>query len=280
MLEIRNLEVKTFDLDHLDITWTVADTAEEVERYEFYLFRSVDGPVGYFKRLAGPFNTSGWFRDPDVSLLNKWRDYFYKLQVINKDTGQELEIGPEWLRAKPDRIALEIQRRMYLVLKEYNGVPCLLFPAITSGHRCPNCWDNGPRGNSLGRPTKQNCQTCYDTSFVNGYMRPILFWIQIDPAPASPQQMDVTVRAAVNTTARTSAFPPLKPNDVIVTAQNYRWNVERVPVTRKLNAIVHQEPVLHGIPKPDIRYTLPIPEDLLTKLTNREYTRPMTTLGN
>lgn len=282
MIEVSNIEVRSFDLDHLDIYWDVADTDEMISRYSFEVLRSVDGAGGPFDVISEPFDSLGSFRDPEVALLHKWRQYFYKVRVTSKDDSDLVrEFGPEWLRSKPDRIALEIQRRMHLLMKELVGRPSILFPALTSGQRCPICWDRGTRGNTIGAPKQQNCQTCYDTTFVGGYQRPILLYIQFDPAPAGPQRMDITERATVNTSGRTSAFPPLKPRDMIVDPQNKRWQVERVPTTQKRGAIVHQEPMLHEIPKPDIRYTAPVVNpELLDESQHREYTRPMTTLGN
>jgi len=275
VIEIVDLRVQSFDLDHLDITWSVADTAEDVSRYSLYLFKSIDGGEGPYRQIAGPFDNDDRFRDPDVSIVHKWRQHYYKIRVVSKDTGKEKEYGPVALAAQPDLIALEIQRRMNLVLIEYNGRRCLLFPALTSGQRCPVCFDTGTRGNTISRSKTQNCQTCYDTTFVGGYAKPILFFMQIDPGPTEPQLLDITERASVTTSSRTSAYPVLKPRDVIVDPENVRWQVEKVSMTQKRGAIVHQEPILHQIPKSDIRYSLPVPPTLLEDLKHREFTRPM-----
>jgi len=276
MIEVVNFIVHSFDLDHLDLAWDVSDTAEVVERYHFYVLRSVDGIAGPYEVIAGPFDNCNKFRDPDVKLLHKWRFYFYKIRIVHKDTKAVTEFGPEALAAKPDRITLEINHRMELLLREKVGRKCLFFPVLTSGQRCPQCWSVGKRGNTTGRAEQQNCLTCYDTTYVGGYATPILTFVQIDPGPVEPQLTDISERAMMNTTGRTSAYPPMKPRDMIVDPQNARWQVEKVPPTAKRGAIGHQELVLHMIPKPDIRYAVPV-LDPLFEYNNREYTRPMNT---
>jgi hypothetical protein len=277
VLTVKDIVVRSFDLDHLDLFWKVADTDEIIERYDFYILRSVDGSEGPYEQIAGPVNNANRFRDPEVNLLHKWRTYFYKIRVVNKDHAEDDHTyGPEWLRAKPDRIALEIQRRMYLVLKEKNGRPMLLFPAYTSGQRCPVCRDTGPMRNSIGRATQQNCETCYDMGYVGGFATPIVIYAQIDPSPVQPQHVDTAERADVTTSGRTGAYPPISPKDMVVDPENRRWQVEKAPSTTKLGAVVHQELVLREIPRPDVRYKVPVKLDLLQDFAPpKSFTRPM-----
>jgi len=277
MLEVKNIRVSSFDLDHLDIFWEVGDTDEEISRADFYILRSTDGPVGPFERIAGPFVNTYVFRDPDVHLLHKWRKYYYKIQVVNKDTAVEQVFGPEYLRARPDRIALEIQRREQLLFREFAGRKALLYPRLSFGQRCRTCWDQGPRGNTISRARQQNCPVCYDSTYVGGFSTPSLIYIQIDPSVEHVQRLDVAERAPVDTTARLSSFPPVKAKDMIVEAENRRWQVERVNSTRKLGAVVRQELTLHEIPRGDIRYKVPVDSVALEGPSpEREFTRPMT----
>ena len=276
MIEVIDITVTAYDLDHLDISWKIRDTNEDLERYSFFLLRSVDGSEGPFQVHAGPFGYTFTFRDPDIRAFHKWRQYFYKIRAVHKDTGDEKEFGAAWLAAPPDLINLEIRRRMGMAQREFNGRPAILLPRLTFGQRCPHCWDMNSAGNSLGKKRRGNCVTCFDTGFVTGYGTPIIFYIQIDPSPVSPQPISVSERQPVDTSSRTSGYPPVSPRDVIIEVENVRWHVERVPSTQKLRAVVHQEPVLHQIPKSDVRYKIPIDLSVLENLKNsREFTRPM-----
>lgn len=277
-LKFTKLRVESFDLDHLDLSWEIEDTNENIERWDFFVLRSVDGFGGPYEIHAGPFRNDNLYRDAEVNQLHNWRNYFYKIRAVNKDDDSVVEVGPETLQAPPDLITLELRRRFELLMNEFAGRRVLVYPAITSGFRCRHCFDMGSndRGRTIGRQKTQNCPSCYDQTFVGGFGKPILSWLQIDPSPEDVQRTDTTERSQQDTTCRLSAFPPLKPKDMIVEAENVRWQVERVASTRKLRAEAHQEPSLHRIPRSDIRYEVPVDVDLLKEAgPAREFTRPM-----
>lgn len=276
MITVTKLVVRTYDLDHLDLFWEIPETTEEIEAYDFFVLRSLDGPAGPFDIIAGPFYNTFNFRDPGVHQLNRWRNYFYKIRVTHRAQQTTHEYGPVWLQAEPDRLALEFQRRQNLLLQEFNGRYAFLFPALTFGQRCGTCWDGGPKGNTIGRATYQNCQSCFDTTFVGGFASPIGFFIQIDPSPKSVQRTDFEEHQFVGSTGRTSAFPPIKPKDMIVEAENKRWLVNKVGGTEKLRSTVHQEIELWELPKDDIKFKVPIDYDLLKQHSPpRTFTRHM-----
>jgi hypothetical protein len=262
VIEISSMLVQSFDLDHLDVFWTLKDITpdqnERVEEYDFYVLRSDDGAAGPYRALSSAFYNSFRFRDGNVHLLHKWRTYYYKIKIVHRESGDEKEFGPEWLRAQPDRIALEIQRREGLLFKEKAGRQVLYYPRLTAGPRCGHCWDRGVRGNTIGRQTQQNCATCFDTTFVGGYAYPMQIAMQIDPNPLTPQKTDLTEHQFAMTTARTTAFPPIYAKDLIVEEENKRWRVESVSFTRKHRAIVRQELKLTEYPKDDIKFLVPV----------------------
>lgn len=236
----------------------------------------MDGAAGPYQVIAGPFRNTYLLRDPNVNRLNKWRYHFYKLRIVHRGSGDTAEFGPQWLQAEPDLITLEIQRRHQLVMQEFNGRGLILFPALTSGQTCPRCYDRGPRGNTIGRQKSQNCIVCYDIAFVGGFATPMLIYGQIDPSPRRTLRTDTVELQPVDTTARVSAFPPLGQHDMIVEAENVRWQVEMSTPTKKLRAIVHQELTLHEVPVSSIKYKVPILVDQFMDFApGREFTRPM-----
>lgn len=274
-MEIREFSVRSFDLDHLDLFWKVMDTREDPFHYVFHIYKSVDGPSGPFRKTAELVHNTYVFRDPDVHLIHKWRKYYYKIRVINTRSGEEKEYGPEWYRMKPDLVALEVARREQLAFREFIGTKALLFSSFTSGPRCSQCWKVTDRGNTIGRSTQQGCASCFDTTFVGGYSTPNIIYPQIDPSPLTLQQTDISKSARIDTSARLSNFPPVGPDDMIVDAENNRWNVEKVTGTKKLGAVVRQELTLHMIPKGDVRYKVPVTLEE-PYAPAREFTRPMT----
>ena len=85
MITVSSIKVRTFDIDHLDLFWTVEDTQEKLEEYDFFILRSIDGAAGPYNQIAGPFYNTYMFRDPEVQFL---RGYLHSLNAIllNKRT--------------------------------------------------------------------------------------------------------------------------------------------------------------------------------------------------
>lgn len=279
MIEVTSILVRSFDLDHLDIFWELGtQDAERIDEFDFFLLRSIDGAGGPFEVIAGPFFNTYQCRDPNVHQLHKWRKYYYKVRVTHRETQESREFGPEYLRAPPDRIALEIQRREALLWKEHAGRLVVFYPKLTFGQRCKHCWDRGRRGNTIGRSVQQNCNTCYDTTYVGGFANPIGVFMQIDPAPERAQKSDTKEHQPITTTARTVAFPPIKSKDMVVEAENKRWVVDKVSYTEKRRAVIRQELQMTQYPKDDIKYSVPVNMDLKAQhAAPRAFTRPMST---
>ena len=209
-------------------------------------------------------------------MLHKWRKYYYKIKIIHRASGREHEFGPRWLTAEPDRIAMEIRRREYLLFQEKAGRIVFLFPRLTFGQRCVHCWDRSVRGNTIGRATQQSCSSCFDTTFVGGYASPIVIYAQIDPTIEQTMRTDLEEQQFSVTTARTPAFPPIKSRDMLIEGENKRWRVESMTPTEKLRATIRQELKLRRYPMDDIKHKVPVNFDLLTEFSPvRSFIRPM-----
>lgn len=277
MIQVTSIQVRSYELDFLDVSWNLNEQSEErIEEYDFFILRSIDGAAGPYRQIAGPFYNTFQFRDGNVQRLHKWRNFFYKIRWVHRESGRAQEAGPAMLEAPADRIALEIRRRENLLFREFAGRIVFHFPRLTFGQRCKACWDLGSRGNTIGRATQQGCPTCFGTTFVGGYATPMAIWVQFDPSPNQPQRTDLKEHQFIQTTARTTFFPPIKAKDMIVEAEDRRWWVERVSYTEKHRAKIRQELVLSEIPKDDIRESVPINADLLMEHVGKKaMKRPM-----
>ncbi len=276
MLTVTRLQVRSLDLDHLDIFWEIApisgpqsDTDKhDILDYRFYILRSGDSPSGPYEQLAGPLRDQYMLRDITVSLLHKWRQYFYKLRVVHVPTSEETEFGPSSsTEPEHDLIAGDIIRQEDILFREFLGRKCWLFIARTFGPRC-TCWDP-----YLGRKTRSGHAACFGTGFLGGYMSPIEIYPQIDPPGKNQQATSLMQLQPGDTLARMICFPPVSPNDILIESENKRWKVIKVSNTQRLRAVVHQELTLHEIPKGDIEYDLPLNVDLqnLTPSADRNF---------
>lgn len=251
-IDVRNLKVRSLDLDMFEVSWEVADTTLDILDYTFQVLRS-ESPAGPFDDASVPFQDRYVFVDNVTYVGDRWRFLHYVIRVTHVPSGKVQDFGPITHEPEPDLIALELRRHMQLLLHEFSGRRCWVLPVRTFGQRCPACWDN-----RLYKRIKSQCVTCFDTGFARGYMHPIETWIQIDPSAKSEQTTNVGSMQQSNTTARLGYYPPLKPRDLIVEPENRRWRVNAVSMTEHVRAPVHQEVQIHEVPQRDIEFSIPL----------------------
>ena len=249
-LKVQNARIDSLSVDYLEIRWEVATHAEDVLDYTFQVLRS-EAPMGPFHDISPEMEDRYFFIDNNIKVSNKFRQFHYKVRVKHKPTGELEDFGSFERGAEPDLIALELRKHMNLLMREFTGRRCWVLPARTFGQRCTSCWND-----TLKQRVRSGCRTCYDTSFVRGYHSPIESFIQFDPAAKANQQTNVGELQQQNTTARMGFFPPLKPKDLVIEAENRRWRVVQVSSTQRLRAALHQEVQLHEVPNSDIEYAI------------------------
>ena len=280
MLNVTRITVQSFDLDHLDIFWEIDRVAgprrdedlHEIYNYQFFVLRSGDSAVGPYQVIAGPLRDQYLMRDTQVSLLHKWREYFYKIRVVHVPSGETQEFGPAAsLTPSPDLVAAEIIRQEDVLFREFIGRKCWLFPKRTFGPLC-SCYDA-----TLQRRTRSGHALCFDTGFLGGYMSPVEVYVQIDPHGKNRQSTSFGEMQQNDSAGRMISFPPVSPGDIIVEAENRRWRVLGVTPTQRLRSTVRQELRLHEIPKGDIEFELPLSLSNVQNLqpsAERNYTNP------
>jgi len=251
LVEPSNVKVRSLDLDFHEISWEVSDQTTDIWDYTFQILRS-ESAEGPFEPISVPFEDRYVFVDNFLQVANRWRVLFYRIRVTDKRSGEWKDFGPYSSMPEPDLITMEVRRHINLLMQEFVGRRMWLLPVRTFGQRC-DCWSP-----TLSKRIRSGCMRCYDTGFVRGYLAPIEVWAQIDPSPKTDQITNVGAMQQSNTTARIGYYPPLKPRDVLVEAENRRWRVVQVSQTEKGRAILHQELQLHEIPPRDIEYAIPI----------------------
>jgi hypothetical protein len=285
MINVTKISVGNLDLDHLDIFWEIDKvpassddlSKHEIFNYDFYVLRSGDSAMGPFEQIAGPFRDQYMLRDVQVSLLHKWRQYFYKIKVVDRRTQASKEFGPQASSSAPiDLIGAEIIRQEDVLFREFIGRKCWLFKKRTFGPLC-TCYDL-----TLQRRTRSGHALCFDTGFLGGYMAPIEVYIQIDPAGTNRQATSVGEIQPGDTSARMISFPPVSPGDILVESENHRWRVISMSPTERLRAAIRQELKLHEIPRGDIEYALPVNVDVqnLTPAAPRNFSNPQNLESN
>lgn len=250
-LTIRNFKARSLTVENIELSWSTADTTEDVFDYTFEVLRC-ESPSGPFDVLTKPFQDRYLFIDNQVPQAHRFRVFFYKIRVTHVPSGDSTETDPVAKEPEADLISMEIRRQLQLLYREFSGRRCWVLPVRTFGQRC-ECWNE-----ILKKRTRSGCVTCFDTGFVRGYMKPIEVFMDIDPAAKSEQPMNVGTTQQSNTTGRFGYYPPLKPHDLIIEPENRRWRVGRQTQTEHVRARIMQQFQIHEIPSTDIEYRIPL----------------------
>lgn len=258
-LKIDKLLVRSLDTTVMEVTWETDSTQVDVLDYTFQVLRSESGE-GPFEPITDRFEDRYIFVDRRVPTSDIFRQLWYKVRVRHKASGDTLDFGPVAQEPAPDLYAQAIRRMEQTIFTQVIGRQCWLFPRRTFGTRCTNCWD--PR---LGAKKKASCESCYDSSYIRGYMNPIAVWVQIDPVAKAVQLQSVIKDQAQVTSARMTFYPVVKPDDVLIELENKRWRVVGVETTERLRATIKQTLTLRLIRPTDIEYKLPLNLDVALK---------------
>lgn len=251
-LPIDRLRCRSLDVDRKEITWEVNDTQEDALDYTFQILRS-ESPEGPFDPITQTFEDRYIFVDARIPAGDKFRVLWYKLRVTHKASGVVRDYGAV---AQESDVALDaafIRRSEMTLLTQVIGRACWFFKRRTFGTRCPSCWDQ-----TSHKRTRARCLDCYDTSYLRGYLDPIEIWVQIDPSAKSQQNNTQQIAQFVATSARTSFYPNISPDDVLVEAENKRWRILTVTNSERLRATIKQELTMRQIETTDVEYKLPI----------------------
>lgn len=252
-LQVTKLRVRSLSVDFNEVSWEVEPTTEDVLDYTFQVLRS-EAAMGPFDELGEPFEDRYLFIDNAIKSLSRYRQLHYTVRVRRKSSGEYWDFGPETNSQEADLVTSELRSHISLLMREFIGERCWVIPVRTFGTRCPSCWSA-----TLKKRTRSGCRTCYDTSFIRGYMHPIESWVSFDPNPAVEQFSEVSKLQVNDTTARMTYFPPLKPGDLIIMpTDKVRYKVTQVSSTKHVGTPVHQEIQIHEIPQSAIEYLVPL----------------------
>lgn len=261
MIEIGALQIKSFVLDELTVSWEAEiDPDEDINEYEFIVLRS-ESPEGEFEIVSPGLIDTFTFIDKDVNTRNKWRKFYYKIEALHTPSGRVFssEAKSSFIPTDMTLIGLEIARRERILLSGagsnsgFVGIPCTLFIRRTFGPRCPECWDY------IKRQIKGPCDACYGVGRYKGYMAPIYpVYFQIEPHAQSVDHSNIGELQHAQTSGWTSNYPLLSPGDVIIEPGNRRWRISSVATTEQFRVPVRQIVQLFYIDPSDIEYRLEV----------------------
>jgi len=258
MLEVKNFHIRSVEIPQIVLEWEISPTFEHLDNYVFEVYRS-GSPDNDWEKLATLVDAY-YYVDPIEhmkSLLSKW---FYKLVVRNIVKGDEVTIGPIWLKQPRDNDAVallrEVTRRNQMLLKNYIGQQAFILKRRTFGEHCTECWDPIKR-----IVTKSHCEACYRTGWKGGYFLPIPIYIGSQPESESRRISEMGIDETADNLFWTDSYPLLSPGDVLVLHETHiRYRIVNVQTKTAIQgACSRQIFSAKALPPSDIIYKVPIP---------------------
>lgn len=232
------------------------------ENYYFYIYLSSDPETGFVKINQTPVINEYSFEFP-YNLLTEEEYLFVKI---------EGRIGPLIIWSKPQGLFYNLERRMYLNIKEIIrkkelirrkkvGVECDVYKRKVFGAPCAACYDV-----HTGLNTDSKCAECFGTGKLGGYHEPITNWVEIVEGPREIKPSEIgTVEPRFATGSLT--LPIVQKGDIIVERKrNKRWYINRIEREAQQTFPVDQTIELRLISPKDIEYRLGEPEPVGTPI--------------
>jgi len=219
-----NIQIKFYPIWYKQITveWSVPTDWGNC-LFNVYFCPVEEGP---FIKINPPPIIGTYLRDTTTQEYSKFSRGFYIVEAILVDQGGVSIKSPtsswdtyqrHWVTLR----SLEIQRREYILLSKFVGIKTYLFRRKHYGKRCPECW-HVPTEKSI----KDNCTTCFGTTFEGGYFVPATTFIQYDATPNSNMKVYFGKFEPNQIKCWTIAFPEVRVDDIIIRVGD--WNIYRV----------------------------------------------------
>jgi hypothetical protein len=253
MITISKFYAATFSTGFMDLRWEVAETTEDLSIYTYYIDRSGAEEGPWSELTPQGLSDTYRFRDGRVNLQAKRRDYFYRLRVVNTETTGTSTVGPIRHSYEPDVIALDISRREAMNIRVNIGELCFVFLKKRFGARCA-CYDR-----NLNKVSKPNCLSCFGTSWVGGYYRPTLTWVNIVDASDNKNTTEIGQVEKNYGQYVMPSYPVIESEDLIIDGIGRRWRVLSPVMYRKLRGtLLKQMGNLYQIDPGDVAHSIPI----------------------
>ncbi len=212
---------------HVFIEWSVPSDWGSCQ-FNVFFSPSINGP---YERINISPLSGNHLKDTETEEYSKTNKAYYVVEVIRLDlNGAKFRSKPTtWETSQTPWVQLrsrEVQRREYILLSKFTGNKASLFRRKTYGQRCPECWNT-----TVSKVMKDDCKTCYGTSFKGGYFEPYPVFLQYDPAPDSSIKTYFGKFEPNQMGAWTISVPEIFPDDIII--RHGKWEVHKVDQTAR-----------------------------------------------
>ena len=265
-LSVELVKVISLGADRVYLQWDILG-AKATGIYQITIFRgqSSQGPwnaVGAASNIynfvdkfvaAAPDMTPG---SKDPSLLSMATQPYYRVDVAAPDGRIYTAISAiePGLTGRQRQARRKMLRDEAVLLAKGNGTPVAVCKRARWGVRCTSCYDP-----YTGDLMHGECSACFGTSFVPGYMTPVITYARRTP---NATQSVISEGGKTDTNGVQITLldvPKLQDDDMIVFLRdNARFVVRMTSQTELQTVGVHQEVSASEIAKSSIEYQFPV----------------------
>jgi hypothetical protein len=207
--------------EQVSLEWSIPESWAGAKFHVYY----ASGGADSFTRLTPAPIDDRFFADHGNKDYRKAKEGRYVVEAILPFSSELVRSYPTtWeyrRRDKIEKIAIEIQRREYMLLSKFTGAKSYFLRKKTRGMRCPRCWNK-----TAEHIMDDHCPVCYGTSFDGGYFDPIPVYIQYDPSAANKRKAYYGSAEPNVINAWTISMPEMSSDDIIIRTMD--WNVYKV----------------------------------------------------
>lgn len=223
----------------------------------YNVYRSQTG-YGDMRKLTAQTITTTSFKDVETNMSSKYANDFYVVEVVinGKSVGvsEPVACNPrltQWHELRRQ----EMNRREWILLKRFSGQKSLVLKNAKYGQyetRCPECWDDN---NKI--VTKDNCHTCFGTSYKGGYYEGIPTYLQYGNLNKTKMLRADGQYEPADFDCWGIRFPDLDADDLIIrTTDCTIYRVTNVLDSEMLSNTVRQMVSISELPKTCVEYEL------------------------
>lgn len=241
---------------HMYIQWTVEDRESALSGVNILRSESQAGP---FNTIAALSPTEYSYTDSEVNLLGLTRSYWYIIKANSVHNTAEFVLSDpkttEYeLKGHRAKVARKARRDLKIQLERLNGVPILILKRRSFGPRCTECF-NSITSDAL----YSHCNTCYGTTYMDGYHDPVYTHGKIDPVSVQESTGASGPNQSAMTGLTIAEYPVVEINDIIVEAKtNRRFKVMRKIQSESSRVLVHQDLQISELSRAGIEYDVPV----------------------
>ena len=241
---------------HVLIQWNVEDKESALGGIDILRSQSEAGPFNVIATLG---SSEYSYSDAEPNLLGLNRKYWYIVKANSVYSESEFVLSSpktyEYeLKGHRAKVARKARRDLKVQLERLNGVPIVILKRKTFGPRCTKCFN--PITNDV---LYSHCNTCYGTTYVDGYHDPIYTFGKIDPVAvqetigtSGPNQSAMTGLTIVD-------YPVVEINDIVIESKtNRRFKVLRKIQSESSRVLVHQDLQISELSRAGIEYDIPV----------------------